>query len=57
MFSAEIPKTKNIANRRIVEQIIGRLKQFNLLGNEVPITSLHLLDDVCWYVQFMASEQ
>ena len=47
MSKKDIQKTKDIANRRIrVEQVIRRLKCFNILKYEVPITLLHVLDDI-----------
>ena len=39
--------TKDIANRRIrVEQVIRRIKRFNMLKYELPINLLHILDDI-----------
>ena len=47
MPKKDVQKTKEIANRCIkVEQIIKRLKCFNILKYEVPITLLHVLDDI-----------
>lgn len=47
MPKRDVHKTKQIANRRIrVEQVIRRLKCFNILKYEVPITLLHVLDDI-----------
>ena len=46
MTSAQVAKTKKIANRRIVvEQAIRRLKTFRILQTEIPISSINLLDD------------
>ena len=46
MTSAQVAKTKKIANRRIVvEQAIRRLKIFRFLRTEIPISSINLLDD------------
>ena len=40
-------KTKRIANAHIhVEQAINRLKWFNILTNTVPLTMVHLFDDI-----------
>ena len=47
MTEADVNKTKRVANRRIVvEQAIRRLKTYKMLQNEVPITLVHMLDDV-----------
>ena len=47
MHNKDVKKTKNIANRRIrVEQVIRRIKSFNMLKYEVPIKLLHVLDEV-----------
>ena len=47
MPKTDVMKTKEIANRRIrVEQVIRRIKSFNMLKYEVPITLLHSLDDI-----------
>ena len=47
MPKKDVRKTKDIANRRIrVEQVIRRIKSFNMLKYEVPITLLHVLDEV-----------
>ncbi len=47
MPARDVHKTKAIANRRIrVEQVIRRLKCFNILKYEVPITLLHSLDNI-----------
>ena len=43
----DVQKTKDIANRRIyIENAIGRLKQFRLLKQELPISLLHCADDI-----------
>ena len=45
--TAEVRKTKEIANRRIhIEQAIRRMKSFRILKYEVPITMLHHLDTI-----------
>ena len=50
--AAQMPKkdvllTKDIANRRIrVEQVIRRIKSFAILRHEIPMSLLHILDDV-----------
>ena len=47
MFAAEVTRIRNTANRpKVVEQAIGRLKQFRCLKFEIPIFCLHLLDDI-----------
>ena len=47
MPNKDVMKTKDIANRRIrVEQVIRRIKSFNMLKYEVPIKLLHVLDEV-----------
>ena len=47
MSSAEVRKTSNIAKVRIlVEQVIGRLKTFRILSNELPITLLSHVNDI-----------
>ena len=47
MPNRDVQKTKEIANRHIrVEQVIRRLKCFNILKYEVPITLLHALDSI-----------
>ena len=47
MTPSDVAKTGAIANRRIyVEQAIRRVKTFKFLQNEVPITQIHVLDDV-----------
>ena len=47
MDKKDVLITKDIANRRIhVEQVIGRIKTFAMLRNEIPINLLHVLDDV-----------
>ena len=47
MTPAEISKTTSIAkNRILVEQVIRRMKTFQILGNELPITLLCHADDI-----------
>ena len=47
MVSSEVRNTSRIANVRIyVEQTIGRLKQFRILKNVLPIKHLYLCDDI-----------
>ena len=47
MTPSEVRKTKHIANlRRLVEQMIRRLKSFRILAMEYPINMLKLFDDV-----------
>ena len=46
MLPGDVKKTSSIANVRIyVEQAIGRMKNFNILKHELPITLLSLSDD------------
>ncbi|XP_028512639.1 uncharacterized protein LOC110231540 [Exaiptasia diaphana] len=46
MAAAEVKETSRIANVRIyVEQAIGRLKQFRILKNILPVSYLTLCDD------------
>ncbi|XP_030832622.1 uncharacterized protein LOC105445044 [Strongylocentrotus purpuratus] len=47
MSSAAVNKTKKVANLRIlVEQVIRRLKIFNILKNEVPVSLIPSLDKI-----------
>ena len=47
MPNKDVMKMKDIANRWIhVEQVIRRIKTFNILKYEVPIKLLHVLDEV-----------
>ena len=47
MPKKDVLKTKEIANRWIrVEQVIRRIKTFNILKYEVPLSLTHILDDV-----------
>ena len=47
MLPADVRKTSNIANVRIyVEQAIGRMKVFQFLKHELPVTLLPLSDDI-----------
>ena len=47
MPKKDVLRTKEIANRRIrVEQVIRRIKSFNMLKYEIPISLLHVLDEV-----------
>ena len=47
MPQRDVVNTKTVANRRIrVEQVIRRIKCFNILKQEIPITLLHILDDI-----------
>ena len=47
MTSSECKKTKDVANLRIhVERAINRLKTYRILKTTMPITVLHLADDI-----------
>ena len=47
MPKKDVLVTKDIANRQIrVEQVIRRIKTFSMLQHEIPISLLHVLDDV-----------
>ena len=47
MPKKDVLKTKDIANRRIqVEQVIRRIKNFNILKYEVPLSLIHIVDEV-----------
>lgn len=47
MLGKDVQETSRIANVRIyVEQAIGRLKNFKMLKDELPITCLPLCDDI-----------
>jgi hypothetical protein len=47
MSAASVQKTKKIANIRIhVERAINRLKWFNLLSTTLPLSMIHLFDDI-----------
>ena len=47
MPKQDVLKTKAIGNRCIrVEQVIRRIKTFNMLKHEIPISLLHVLDDI-----------
>ena len=47
MPKKDVLLTKDIANRRIrVEQVIQRIKSFSILRHEIPMSLLHILDDV-----------
>ena len=47
MPKKDVLKTKDIANRCIrVEQVIRRIKNFNILKYEVPLSLIHILDEV-----------
>ena len=47
MTKADVKKTKNIANLRIlVEQVIRRLKSFSILSNQMPVTLLPSADQI-----------
>ena len=47
MSKKDVIETKEIANRHIrVEQVICRIKSFNMLKYEIPIVLLHVLDDI-----------
>ena len=47
MTSAAVKKTKRIANHRIlIEQVIGRLKNFKILKNEIPVSLIGHIDDI-----------
>lgn len=47
MLPGDIKKTSSIANVRIfVEQAIRRVKTFNMLKNELPITLLSQADNI-----------
>ena len=48
MTPAEINKTSAIAQVRIlVEQVIRRLKTFQIIANEMPISVLSDVNDIC----------
>jgi len=47
MTSAEVKKTKDVANLRIhVERAINRIKTFRIFTSVLPITMLHHCDDI-----------
>ena len=47
MLPSDVRKTSSIANVRIyVEQAIGRMKVFQILKHELPITLLPLADEI-----------
>lgn len=47
MSGPDVKKTKDVANARIhVERAIGRIKQFSILTNTLPITMVPLIDDI-----------
>ena len=47
MPAKDVLKTKEIVNRQIrVKQVIHRIKTFNILKYEVPLSLIHILDDV-----------
>jgi hypothetical protein len=47
MTTPAVRETSKMANVRIyVEQAIGRLKNFRILKNEVPITCLPVINDI-----------
>ena len=49
MTSAEVKKTKNLANFRIcVECAINSTKTIRILDNTLPISLLHHIDDRLW---------
>ena len=47
LSAKSVRRTRNIANRRIhVERAIGRLKQFRILQQVVPIATIDKMDDI-----------
>ena len=47
MCAENVLKTKKIANARIhVERAINRLKWFKIVSNTLPLTMVHLFDDI-----------
>ena len=49
MTSAEVKKTKDVANLRIdVERAINRIKSFRILKNTLPVSLLQHIDDMLW---------
>ena len=47
MLRENVFKTKYIASERIhVERAIQRIKIFNILSNQIPITLLGIIDDI-----------
>jgi len=57
MTSAEVKKTKDVANLRIhVERAINRIKTFRIFKFVLPITMLHHCDDIILeHVQLFAT--
>ena len=51
MTSAEVKKTKDVANLRIhVERAINCIKSFRILKNTLPISLLQHIDDIFGHV-------
>ena len=47
LSAAEVHSSKRISNVRIhVERVIGRMRNFLILQSTVPLTQVHLLDDI-----------
>ena len=47
MSRSNVDKTKSVANAHIhVERAIGRMKEFSILKNTLPITLVPLVDDI-----------
>ena len=47
MTASECKQTKDVAKLRIrIERAINRIKFYRILKNTLPITMLHLMDDI-----------
>ena len=54
LSAAEVHSSKRISNVRIhVERVIGRMRNFLILQSTVPLTQVHLLDDIVVIVAAM----
>ena len=54
LSAAEVHSSKRISNVRIhVKRVIGRMRNFLILQSTVPLTQVHLLDDIVVIVAAM----